>query len=76
MPKNIPKKGELKSIEFTQEQTENFVELALILKRIHIRLMNEGYTVSAEGKLIPPSNTQEPEVKFFKAKYTRKKKLL
>lgn len=41
-------------VEFTKEQMESFVQFALILKRIHMRLMAEGYTVNEAGKIIPP----------------------
>lgn len=56
-------------IEFTNEQMGSFVELALILKRIHIRLITEGYRVNSAGKLVPPpsnNSNEKPNSKRYK----------
>lgn len=38
---------------FTDNQIENFVGLYNALKKVHIRLVREGYTIK-DGKIIPP----------------------
>ncbi|MBI2410852.1 MAG: hypothetical protein HYV32_03095 [Candidatus Kerfeldbacteria bacterium] len=38
---------------FTEEQKNNFAGFAMILGRIHKRLIAEGYTIK-DGKIIPP----------------------
>ena len=40
---------------FTDKEIENFVGLFEILKRIHIRLVNEGYTIENDN-IIPPKD--------------------
>jgi len=47
------KKKENNTIRFTPEQIENFVGFFHSLRRIHIRLIKEGYTIK-DGKIIPP----------------------
>lgn len=44
------------SLRFDQTQINSLVEFALILKKIHVRLMVEGFTISETGKLLPPKN--------------------
>jgi hypothetical protein len=39
--------------QFTDAQIEGYLRLFAILKRIHIRLLQEGYTME-DGKLYPP----------------------
>ncbi len=39
--------------KFTPEQIKNFVGLYLVIKKVHTRLINEGYKIKTE-KIIPP----------------------
>lgn len=44
-----------KSIKFTDEQVEQIAGFLDVLKRIHIRLMAEGYTLK-DGKFVKPTD--------------------
>ncbi|KAB2916008.1 MAG: hypothetical protein ACO1PI_10115 [Bacteroidota bacterium] len=44
------------SLRFDQTQINSLIEFALILKKIHVRLMMEGFTISETGKLLPPKD--------------------
>ena len=46
-----------KSNPFSSQQVNNFVALSESLKKIHIRLLHEGYKV-VDGKIIPPINKE------------------
>jgi hypothetical protein len=41
--------------EFSKEGIRNFIEWAKVLKRIHVRLMMEGYNIK-DGKIRPSKN--------------------
>jgi len=40
---------------FTEKQISDFAGLYHSLKKVHIRLINEGYTIK-NGEIIPPKN--------------------
>jgi hypothetical protein len=40
---------------FTDEQLDNFAGFYSALKRVHTRLIQEGYTIE-NGKITPPKN--------------------
>lgn len=42
-----------KKRHFSDEAIKNITNLAEIFKKIHLRLISEGYTIK-EGKIIPP----------------------
>ena len=41
------------SIEMTEDVLQGLTEFGLVLKKIHMRLISEGYTIE-NGKIIPP----------------------
>ena len=40
---------------FTEEQISNFADLYDALKKVHVRLISEGYTIEND-KIIPPKD--------------------
>ncbi len=49
-PKATPK-GD----KFTEEEMQSFRDLGAVLRRIHNRLISEGYTIT-DDEIIPPSH--------------------
>ena len=45
---------EIKQLSFTDQDIRNFSAFSTTLKRVHVRLMSEGYTV-IDGKLVKPT---------------------
>lgn len=46
--------GIMEELAFSDEAIQNFAEFSHILKRIHIRLISEGYTIR-DGKIYKPN---------------------
>lgn len=47
-----------KNYKFSDEQINNFAGLGNTLKKIHLRLTNEGYKIDQSGhKIIPPQTS-------------------
>ena len=44
---------------FTDTQIENFAGLYNVLKRVHDRLIGEGYVIK-NGQIVPPQNLHKP----------------
>lgn len=44
------------SLQLNDKQVKSFIEFARILKRIHVRLIAEGYKIDEEGNITPPQN--------------------
>lgn len=42
------------SLQLNDKQVKSFIEFARILKRIHVRLIAEGYKIDEEGNISPP----------------------
>ncbi len=47
---------------FKVDQIKEIISFSDILKRIHIRLISEGYKIE-KGKIIPPNNKKSDNIK-------------